>query len=168
MNKKPKKNSPKAPKSKKTQRKPEKLWGLQPLTFPKSAQEYIGLDEQYKKDLADDPKAAAFLSKFNVEVYGNTFKKGKGAKNLYKKNERKSIYDSTNARNRDMYNRRYRYQDIEYVASMENSNTSNPQDALIDYMDKKKKIQSFLDRCTNNGMTDKEAEDLASWVFLGV
>lgn len=150
---------------KKIPRKKEKLWGLEPLTFPKAAQEFIGIDEQYKKDLMNDPKAAAFLSKFHDEVYGNKFRKGKGAKNLHVKDARKEIYDGTNARNRDMYNRRYRYQDIEYVASMEASDTANPTEAIIDYIDKKKKIKAFYDELLGQGVSVKEAQELTSYIF---
>lgn len=147
------------------QRKPEKLWGLEPLTFPKSAQEYIDIDEQYKKDLKNDPKAAAFLSKFHEEVYGNKFKKGSGNRNLYSKGERKSIYDSTNARNRDMYNKRYKYLDIEYLAGLDAGPNADPTDAVLNYIDKKKRVKKFLDEAVQNGLSVKEAEELTKYVF---
>ena len=94
-------------KSKKKSAKPQRkkvLWGLKPLTFNRAVQQYM--DQDYMDKL--DDKSKEWLSKFNVEYYGNTFKKGKGPLNHHVKADHKKVYDQTNARNRDMYNKIYK------------------------------------------------------------
>jgi hypothetical protein len=154
--KKPKKRSKKSS-------KPTRLWGLEVLTFPRHAQEPMEMDEKYRKDLKENPDAAAFLSKFNDEFYGNTFRKG--TRPLHKKSERKTLYNATNARNRDMYNRRYRYNDLEYVAGQESAPTLDPSEALIDYLDQKNTIDQFMADALESGLSEKEVIELTTKIF---
>lgn len=122
------------------------------------------MDYDYIEKLKrDDPEAATWLSQFNNEMYGNTLNKD-WRKNLHMKEDKKAIYDQTNARNRDMYNNRYKYNEdngnedcnIEtLVNSMVDMSHTSPEDAVIDFMDKDQKINKFV-KAALKAKTDRE------------
>jgi len=96
------------PKKKSKRSKPKKakkLWGLEPLTFPKYSRYYA--DQDYAKNLSEKDKE--WLSKFNEEYYGNTFRKEGPVVHKKYKNKKRELYGLTNSRYRDMYNQRIKY-----------------------------------------------------------
>jgi len=99
------------------------------------------MDQDYVGKLTDKEKK--WLSDFNEEYYGNKLSK----KTLRNKAKRKEMFDQTNARNRDIFNIRFR-SDVHGNFS----ETAGGEDALVDYIDAKrdayipdKLIQSFDD-----------------------
>jgi hypothetical protein len=149
----------------KKQKKP-KLWGLEKLTFNKAAQNYMDWDEKMAQDLKNDPEAAEWYSQFNNEYYGNTLDKD-WRKNLHFKEQKKQIYDATNARNRDLYNTRYKYNEHENGIAIPDSYSEycNPETAYVDYLDYKKKIPKFMREAKNSGLNKKEVLELTKIVF---
>jgi len=124
--------------------KARRLWGLEVRTFSRANQQYMDWDQQMLNDLKLDPEAAQWYSKFIEESYGNTLNKD-FRKNLHYKHHKKEIYDATNARNRDLYNQRYRMNDTDHLImdSFDNEYLS-PEDAIIEMMDKRDKIKEFI------------------------
>jgi len=138
-----------------------KLWGLEVRTFNKAAQQYMDVD--YVNKLNDEEKQ--WLSQFNNEYFGNTLNKD-WRKNLHMKDSKKAIYDQTNARNRDMYNKRYRMNDEDHMImdNFDNEYTS-PEDALIDFMDKEEKIKKFVDAALKARTEKGFTKELTKAVF---
>lgn len=121
------------------------------------------MDQDYIEKL--DDKEKEWLSKFNVEYYGNTFQKGSGPRNLHVKDQHKLVYDQTNARNRDMYNQRYRmYEEIEW-GGMDYYGTDSPEDALIESLDRKKRMKKFIQDAMKNNVELEFLEQLTKFVF---
>ena len=69
------------------------------------------------------------------------------------KEQKYDIYDQTNARNRDMYNKRYKYNEGDInqdhnienlVASKIDFDHASPEDAYCEFMDKETKISKFM------------------------
>jgi len=102
-------------------KKPKIRWGLTKQAMPKSVRQYI--DQNYIDKLSETDKD--WLNKFNEEYYGNTFRddktvvikkgKNKGKIRKYKKGlhakaniSRTELFNQTNARNRDIYNKSFR------------------------------------------------------------
>lgn len=158
------------PKKKPNQtKKPRKLWGLEKLTFNKAAQQYMDWDEKMTQDLKNDPEAAEWYSKFNEEYYGNTLNKD-WRKNKHMKDSKYDIYDQTNARNRDMYNKRFKYNEgedtLEGIISGESFTAfTNPEEALIESIDKSEAIQEFVDKALKAGTDKKFTKKLTRVVF---
>lgn len=149
--------------------KVKKLWGLEKLTFNKAAQQYMDWDEKMTQDLKNNPEAAAWYSKFNEEYFGNTLDKD-WRKNLHMKETKYDIYNATNARNRDMYNKRFKYNEgdigLEQIVSSETfTQFMNPEDALIESMDKAEAIQEFVDKALKAGTDKKFTKKLTRVVF---
>jgi hypothetical protein len=146
---------------KKSSKKQKKLWGLEVLTFNKAVQPYMDQDYVHKLD----DKSKAWLSKFNEEYYGNTFKDGRGPINLHLKQDRKLVYDQTNSRNRDMYNQRYRmYEEIDW-SGMDYYGTPSPEDAFIEALDKKKRIKAFVEDSMELESNQEFIQTLTRFVF---
>lgn len=129
------------------------------------------MDQDYINKLNDDEKK--WLSQFNNEYYGNTLNKD-WRKNLHMKEQKYEIYDQTNARNRDMYNKRYKYNEGDInqdhnietlVASKVDFDHASPEDAYGEFMDKEKKIRKFMQEAKDSGLDQKEVLDLTRKVF---
>lgn len=122
------------------------------------------MDQDYINQLDDSGKE--WLSQFNNEYYGNTLNKD-WRKNLHHKETKKTIYDATNARNRDMYNNRYKYNENESGIAVPSSLSefTNPEDANIEYIDLKRKIAKFISDAKKSGLKDKEIEQLVIITF---
>lgn len=129
------------------------------------------MDYDYINKLNDEEKQ--WLAQFNNEYLGNTLNKD-WRKNLHRKDSKKSIYDQTNARNRDMYNNRYKFnegdisqdQNIEtLVASKINFDHASPEDAYGEMLDKEKKIKKFMKDAKDSGLSSKEVLELTRKVF---
>lgn len=149
--------------------KKPKLWGLEKLTFNKAVQQYM--DQDYITKLNDDEKA--WLSQFNNEYYGNTLNKD-WRKNLHMKENKYDIYDQTNARNRDMYNKRYKYNEGDInqdhnietlVASKIDFDHASPEDSYLEFMDKETKMKKFMQEAKDSGLNQKEVLDLTRKIF---
>lgn len=112
-----------------------------------------------------DDKDKEWLSKFNVEYYGNTFKKGKGPLNHHVKADHKKVYDQTNARNRDMYNQRYRLYDEPKWGGMDYYGTLTPEDALIEAMDKEVRIKKFVSDAMDKEVNKEFLQRLTRFCF---
>lgn len=156
-------------KLKKTAKRPKKLWGLEVRTFNKAAQQYM--DQDYVGKLNDEEKQ--WLSTFNNEFYGNTLNKD-WRKNLHYKGNKKAIYDQTNARNRDMYNNLYKYNegDIRENHSLEllinskiDQSHTNPIDAYNETIDLRKTITEFMENARKSGMAEDEVLTLTKKIF---
>lgn len=114
-------------KRKSTSKYKKKLWGLEPLTFPKTINHYI--DQDYVKELSDKEKE--WLSDFNEEYYGNKLSK----KTLRNKVKKKEIFDQTNARNRDISNIRFKsYLDSSFRG------TYGSEESVINYLHEKELV----------------------------
>lgn len=104
--------------------------------------EYVDYDYISKLD----PKAKAWLDKFTEETYRAYFNDDK-PKHLHKKKARKAIYNANNARNRCIYSRaRGKKQldfgdDAAFDAMESKNNLTNPEDAIISYIDLKKRLK---------------------------
>jgi len=163
--KKDKKNTKKETKrSKKPTQKtrPKKLWGLERLTFPKAVQQY--LDQDYISTLNDEEKQ--WLSKFNNEYYGNTLNKD-WRKNLHLKEQKKAIFDQTNARNRDIFNNRYKFNENESGIPIPDSYSeyANPEQTLIDAIYIEKEINKFRKQAIRAKTEKKFIDELIKVVF---
>lgn len=97
------------------------------------------MDYDYIDKLSEKEKK--LLNKFSEEYYRAYFNKDK--KSVNKKASRKAIYDANNARNRCVYtNSRSKKQldfgnlDLIYEAMEKTNNLTNPEDAIIDMIDK--------------------------------
>lgn len=121
------------------------------------------MDQDYIDKL--DGKSKEWLSRFNIEYYGNTFKKGSGAHNLHVKDKHKLVYDQTNARNRDIFNQRYRLYDNPEWGGMDYYGTSSPEDALIEAMDRRERIQTFISEALEVENNSDFLEQLTRFVF---
>lgn len=91
-----------------------------------------------------DEKSKAWLDKFTEEEYRAYFNNDK-KKHINKKKNRKKIYDANNARNRCMYSRAKGEKKLDYAPNDSlasaidiNNNLTNPEDAIIEVIDKKK------------------------------
>ena len=139
--------------------KPPKLWGLERLTFSKAIQNVM--DADYIDQLNGDEKQ--WLSTFFNEFYGNTLNKD-WRKNLHYKEQLKSIYDQTNARNRDIFNQRYKFNENDQGIPIPDrySEFTNPENAILELLDKTDKIKKFiksaLDAQTEREFTKKLTE----------
>lgn len=129
------------------------------------------MDQDYIGKLGDKDKE--WLSQFNNEYYGNTLNKD-WRKNLHLKDNKKAIFDQTNARNRDMYNKRYKYNEGDMreehnietlIASKLEIDHSSPEEAYVEYIHVKKKMLKFIQEAKESGLTDKEAIELAAKIF---
>lgn len=122
------------------------------------------MDQDYINNLSQEDKE--YLSQFNNEYYGNTLNKD-WRKNLHLKQDKKAIYDQTNARNRDMFNQRYKYNENESGIPIPEhfSEYSNPEDAYIDYIYIKKKMLKFMEEARASGMDEKEVIELTAKIF---
>lgn len=122
------------------------------------------MDIDYVDQLNQEEKE--WLSQFNNEYYGNTLNKD-WRKNLHYKEQKKSIYDATNARNRDVFNKRYKYNENEngIVVPDEYSKYTSPESANIEYLDLKKKMTKFIKEAKASGLSDKEVEELVKVTF---
>lgn len=167
-----KKKAVKAQKKKKRE-KIEKLWGLEFRAFNRGARQLV--DQDYIDKLS--PEEKKFLSDFNKSYYGNTFpKKSKpGPKtNMFDKAgiPRKTIFDQTNARNRDVHTVQYKIYDREKVSTenpedmdkvdsifdvIRQTDYNNIEDANIDYLDFKRRMLKYLE----NGFDEEEARSKA-------
>jgi hypothetical protein len=127
-------------KKKSKKRKIKKRWGLEKLTLPKAVQQFFDYD--YLNQLTEEEKN--WLSQFTDEYYNNTLNHD-WRKNFHYKEQKKSIYDATNARNRDMYNKRYKYNEtLIGVAIPDDYHTfTSPEDAILDAIDLEEKIKKF-------------------------
>lgn len=143
--------------------KKAKLWGLEVRTFNKAAQQYMDVD--YVNKLDDDEKE--WLSQFNNEYYGNTLKLEDWRQNLHYKDQKKSIFDATNARNRDIYNKRYKYNEYDSGIAIpsEYHEYCNPEDSYLELIDKNDKMIKFIADAKASGLTEKEALELTRKVF---
>lgn len=112
-----------------------------------------------------DDKSKEWISKFNVEFYGNTFKKGSGARNLHTKDKHKLVYNQTNARNRDIFNQRYRLYDNPEWGGMDYYGTLTPEDALIEAIDRSDRIQEFVEESMKMEKNKEFLEQLTRFVF---
>lgn len=125
---------------KKTKRSKTKYPGLVKEVNPKTRWEY--LDQDYIDKLS--PKEKEWLSNFNEEYLSGNFKHP--GKKLHKTTkERRECYTRNNARNRDLYtiNRTKGWvQELnpETVDSAKIANPAGQEDALIDLLDLKKKV----------------------------
>lgn len=93
-------------------------------------------------------KDKAYLDKFTEEEYRAYFNKDK-KRHINKKKARKKIYDANNARNRCIFSRSKGDKKLDYVSSdtlaeAQDSfnNLTNPEDAIIEMIDNKKKENS--------------------------
>lgn len=165
-----KKNTAKSPVvKKKTKPKKLKLWGLEFKTYNKAAQQYV--DQDYINKL--NYKEKEWLSQFNEEYYNNTLNKD-WRKNLHMKENKYDIYDQTNARNRDMYNKRYKYNEGDInqdhnietlVASKVDFDHASPEESYCEFMDKEKNIRKFMEEAKASGLNKQEVLDLTRKVF---
>lgn len=123
-------------------------------------------DQQMTDDLKNDHEAAKWYSQFNNEYYGNTLDKD-WRKNLHYKEQKKQIYDATNARNRDMYNNRYKYNENPGGIAIPDSYSENcnPETAYIDFIHYQRVVPAFIKEARDSGMSKKEALELARMVF---
>lgn len=112
-----------------------------------------------------DLKEQTWLSRFNEEYYNNTLNKN-WTKNLHYKAQKKPIFDATNARNRDLYNKRYKMDDADYKI-MDNYDTeyTSPEHALISFLDKEKQVKEFMKACLRAGTPLEFANELVKVVF---
>jgi len=122
------------------------------------------MDQDYISKLGDDEKE--WLSQFNNEYYGNTLNKD-WRKNLHLKETKKAIYDGTNARNRDMYNNRYKYNENEGGIAIPNSMSeyTSPEEAIVDFIYIKKKMLQFMEDARASGLNEKEVLNLTKVTF---
>lgn len=143
-------------------KKKVKLWGLERLTFNKAAQQY--LDQDYISTLDDKDKE--WLSRFNNEYYGNTLNKNWN-KNLHYKEQKKAIFDQTNARNRDIFNKRYKFNEHESGIAIPDSyhEHTNPEGAYADYIDIQRKVLSFMNEARESGLEEAEIIEITKKVF---
>lgn len=149
--------------------KAKKNWGLEVRTFNKAAQQYMDYDYIAKLN----PEEKAWLAQFNNEYLGNTLNKD-WRKNLHYKENKKAIYDQTNARNRDMYNNLYKYNEgnvkenhsLELLinSKIDQSHTS-PEESYVELLDKRDAIKKFMIDAKDSGMNYKEILDLTRKVF---
>lgn len=87
-----------------SKRAKSKLTALKPEFNLRSRADLIDIDDQYWKDLKDNPKAAEWLNKFNNEYVSASFNRHK--KHLHKsKKLKRDCYNKNNARNRCIYTR---------------------------------------------------------------
>lgn len=92
-----------------------------------------------------DPKAKAWLDKFTEETYRAYFNADK-PRHIHKKQARKAVYGANNARNRCIYSRAKGKKELDFGddAAFEaiegQNNLTNPEDAIIAYIDLKKKL----------------------------
>lgn len=172
----------KAAKGKKRKPKKKTLWGLEPRTFGRSVRNYI--DQDYSKQLSREEKE--WLSQFNEEFYGNSVKsdglhlkklknydKRKRRYKLAKKREMKRIYDTTNARNRDIHTAFYKIYDKpadnfhgdNYPTQMPKNHLSlfdlnrelsynNIESTHVEYIDYIRLVEKYL----KVGLTEEEAK----------
>lgn len=165
---------------KEKKKKPKKLWGLEPRTFSRGSRYLV--DQDYAKNLSQEEKE--WLSKFNEEYYGNVVKKQDSLhlkkienqdkrKRLYKKRKKeimKTLYDATNARNRDIHTANYKIYDKEYLnedASHEDTDSifdvirqldyNIIEDSNIEILDFRRAIERYL----KQGLTVEEARNRA-------
>lgn len=120
------------PKTKGLKRKNTKYPGLTPSVHPRNRQEYIDYD--YVHQLS--AKEKEWLSNFTEEYLGGNFQHA-GTKMHKSKKERKTCYDRTNARNRDMYSKAVatkRLMSIDDVTDMYEDRSTN-EDILIKKLD---------------------------------
>lgn len=156
-----KKKKPNKNKKTKAKIKPKKLYGLEPLTYNRAAQQYVDID--YVSQLNDSEKQ--WLSTFNEEYYNNTLNKD-WRKNLHYKEHKKSIFDKTNARNRDIMNKRYRMDDEEnYIMDNNDTEYTSPESAMIEAIDKKEDIEHFVKKARRKGTDEKFTKKLTDVVF---
>lgn len=122
------------------------------------------MDADYIQNLNQEEKE--WLSQFNNEYYGNTLNKD-WRKNLHYKEQKKPIFDATNARNRDIFNTRYKYNENESGIPVpdEYSKYTSPEEAYIDYIYLKKKMAKFMKDAKASGLSDKEVEELTKITF---
>lgn len=129
------------------------------------------MDYDYVNKLNDEEKQ--WLAQFNDEYLGNTLNKD-WRKNLHYKGHKKAIYDQTNARNRDMYNNLYKYNegDIKENHSLEllintkiDQSYTNPEEAYIETLDLRDTITEFMERAKSSGMSNKEVIELTKKIF---
>lgn len=127
------------------------------------------MDMDYIKDLSDEEKQ--WLSDFNSEYYGNTVNQD-WRKNLHMKGHKKAIFDQTNARNRDIYNKRYQMYETgndneDYGIMMPDGADiyMNPEDAVIEFIDKEDKITAFVERALSKGTPKEFTKQLTKVVF---
>jgi len=143
-------------------KKQRKLWGLERFTFPVAIQNVMDMDYIGKLN----NKEKQWLSQFNNEYFGNTLNKD-WRKNLHLKEQKKSIYDQTNARNRDIFNQRYKFNEYESGMAIPESFSAftNPEAAILELLDKEEKIKKFIKKALEAN-TDKEfTETLTRVVF---
>lgn len=150
-----KKLPPQKKKKKPSKRKKQTLWGLEPRTFKRGSRYFV--DQDYTKDLSDKDKK--WLSTFNEEYYNNVLT----PKTKRSKKKRKTIYDLTNARNRDMYTN-YRIYDTEKrndnddeLKLLIDTNRESCEDELTSWIDFKKSYSKFI----NLGFSEEEARTMA-------
>lgn len=132
----------KTQKRKSKAKKQEKLWGLEVNTFPKYARNYMDYD-YIEKLKTEDPKAAKWLSTFNEEYYGNTFRpRTSGEKTVHKrtKKQKRAIYGQTNERIRDMYNKNVKLGDINNDF-FDVPSSDNVEDYMADFLDAKREFE---------------------------
>lgn len=122
------------------------------------------MDQDYINKLG--PEEKVWLSQFNNEYYGNTLKKD-WRKNLHMKETQKAIYDQTNARNRDMYNKRYKFNEHESGIAIPNDyhEFANPEEAIIEAIDKEDKIKKFVKSALKARTEKKFTEEMTKVVF---
>jgi hypothetical protein len=149
-------------------KKQTKLWGLERLTFPKAIQHVLDMD--YIAELNDDEKR--WLSEFNASYYGNTFpsKHKSGRKtNMFDKAgiPRKELYDQTNARNRDIFSKRYKFNEtFQGIAVPESySEFTSPENAILDAIDKEGIIKKFREDAAKAQTERAFIDKLTSVVF---
>lgn len=143
-------------KSKKITKKQEKLWGLEPRTFNRATRQFV--DQDYVNKLDDNEKK--WLSDFNNTYYSNKYPRSDkpGPKtNLFDKAgvPRKEIFDTTNARNRDVHTVWYKINEAEARVGREEDDPDTKKtlfdldresydNELIDYLDFKKAVAKYI------------------------
>lgn len=154
----------------------EKLWGLEPKTFSRGSRYFI--DQDYAGELSKEEKA--WLSKFNEEYYGNKVKKKDSLhldklKNYDKRKKKfktakrkimKTLYDATNARNRDLHTVNYKIYDDEKRVSEDQESLFDLsrkvdynviEDTTVDYI----AFKNLMERYLKQGFTEEQAREKA-------
>ena len=123
---------------KKAKRNRDPLASLKKKYHNLNVHEYVDYD--YLKSLSE--KELLWLNKFTEEEYRAYFNKDK-KRHINKKANRKAIYNANNSRNRCIYSRAkgkkqldFGDMDIIYNAMERENNLTNPEDAIIDMIDK--------------------------------
>lgn len=123
--------------AKKSKRSQTKYASLQKKFHNLNVHEY--LDYDYVTQLTDKEKE--FLNKFSEEYYRAYFKKD-AKKHLHKKKDRKSVYASNNARNRDLYSEARKKGQLDLFGETSPSTglakAAEYEDELIEFLDASK------------------------------